>query len=425
MKSLNPTGRSFLLVIILFLFMVSLTGVGFAQTLPPGIMTMITSELQKRGLTESEVRVRLMQEGIDPEKIPPAELPQYQTRVLSILDELQNEKKDKSGVSSAGSIGKGLTDNLGKDSTGQVGSRKVRVTPMTTPEEAAAEATQRVILAAVAKEEGSKGIYGHAIFRDRTLDVFRTTDGAQAPETYVLGDGDEIRITIFGASQTDLQLRIDADGSIQPAGVAKIFLKGLTLAQAREVIRSRLSAAYTFRYDQLAVTIVTARTIMVNVYGEVNITGGFNISALNSALNALSAAGGPTEIGSVRNIRLIRGNTSKNIDVYAFMNDPANQYKYDLQNNDILFVPVAKLVVSMEGAIKRPMMYEMLPDETLADLIRYAGDVDMNVYPDFVQIQRYINGEQRLLEYNLAEVRAGKIRVELMNGDVVRIKAIG
>ena len=291
--------------------------------------------------------------------------------------------------------------------------------------EAAAEAAQRVIKSAAAKQEGTAAIYGHSLFMDQTLDVFRTTDGAQAPETYVLGDGDEIRITIFGASQTDIQQKIASDGSIQPSGVAKIFLKGLTLAQAREVIRERLSSAYTFRADQLAVTIVTSRTIMVNVFGEAKITGGFNLSALNSALNALSVAGGPTAIGSVRDIKLIRGNTRKSIDLYAFMNDPATQFKFDLQNNDIIFVPVAKLLVSVEGAVNRPMFYEMLPGETLADLINYAGGVKMNVYPDFVQIKRFIDGEERLMEWNLADVRSGKTKVALLNGDVIRIKPIG
>ena len=186
-----------------------------------------------------------------------------------------------------------------------------------------------------------------------------------------------------------------------------------------------MSSAYTFQSDQFAVTIVTARTVLINVFGEAKITGGFSISALNSVLNALSAAGGPSEIGSVRNIQLIRGSTRKNIDIYAFMNDPATQFKFDIHNNDIIFVPVVKLLVSIKGSVKRPMTYEMLPTETLTDLIRYAGDVKMDVFPDFVQVQRYVNGEQRLLEYNLADIRSGQTKVELLNGDTVRIKAIG
>ena len=172
-------------------------------------------------------------------------------------------------------------------------------------------------------------------------------------------------------------------------------------------------------------TIATARTVLVNVFGETRITGGFNISALNSVLNALSAAGGPTDIGSVRNIQLIRGTNHKTIDLYAFMSNPAVQFQFDIQQNDIIFVPVVQNLVSLEGAIKRPMLYEMLPGESLADLIRYAGGVNMDVYPDFVQIQRYMNGEIKLLEWNLAEVLSGKTKVTLQNGDIVRVRAIG
>ena len=422
--------RSFLILILMVCLLLPCTKRVEAQTVvPPAIMAQITAELQKRGLTESEVRVRLLQKGIDLENIPPAELPKYQERVTAVLDELQAEKKQgnktaQPNINQATPMTNVIIDTGNHPNTVKPNkSDSLHIAPATTQKEAEAEAAQQAIQE-IAKKDGPSVIYGHSVFIDQSLKVFRTTDGAQAPETYVLGDGDEIRITIFGASQTDIQQIIGTDGSIQPTGVAKIFLKGLSLAQAREVIKDRLSSAYTFRPDQFAVTIVTARTILINVFGESKITGGFNISALNSALNALSAAGGPTEIGSVRNIQLIRGNSRKNIDLYAFMNDPAAQFRFDLQNNDIIFVPVVKELVTIEGGVKRPMTYEMLPNETLTDLIQFAGDVKKDVFPDFVQIQRYTNGEQRLMEYKLDEVRSGKTTVPLINGDVVRIKTI-
>ena len=432
MKSSNLIMRSFFILILALCFLLRGSGVGFAQTVNPVVMAQINAELQKRGLTESEVRARLLQKGIDLENIPPAELPQYQSRVTAVLDELQAEKKAGNSTAPTVIVNTAQPIQLADTVTGLSTQRptgaqisKNATLPITTPNEAAAEASQRVVQTKAAKNKGNATIYGHSIFTDKSLEVFRTTNGAQAPDTYVLGDGDEIRITIFGASQTDIQQKIGIDGSIQPSGGAKIFMKGLTLAQAREVIKGRLSSSYTFRPDQLAVTIATARTILVNVFGEAKITGGFTISALNSALNALSAAGGPTEIVSVRSIQLIRGETRKTIDIYRFMNDPTEQFKYDLQNNDIIFVPVAKLLVTIEGAVKRPMTYEMLPNETLTNLIQYAGDVRMDVFPDFVQIQRYINGEQKLFEYDLKDVRSGKTKVDLINGDIVRIKSIG
>jgi len=393
-----------------------------AQTVSPAIMQMAQGELQKRGLTEAEVRARLTQKGINIDNASPAEYATLQPQVTAVLDELEAEKKARQTTKA-----QPITINMGETATSVEATTTgtdatTKVLAETTPEEAAAESSVRVAQAFAAKK--TSDIYGHSIFTDHSLDVFRKTDGAQAPDTYVLGEGDEIHITIFGASQTDIQQRITADGSIQPTGSARIFLKGLTLAQARRVIKESLSNSYLFRTDQLAVTIVTARTVLVNVFGETAITGGFTLSALNSALNALSAAGGPTDFGSVRNIQLIRGNNRKNIDLYDFMNDPSAQFSLDLQNNDIIFVPVVKKLVSIEGAVKRPMRYEMLDNETLTDLINYSGGLTMNAYPEFVQIQRFVNSEEKLYEWNLADITSGKTNVTLIDGDIVRIKSI-
>jgi protein involved in polysaccharide export with SLBB domain len=399
------------------LFLFAGTPIILAQSLSPAMMQMASAELQKRGLTEAEVRARLLQKGIDVDNISPSDYANYQTQVVATMNELQAEKK-------AAQTATPVTISVGGSTDATMNSQTTMsaISPLTTFEESAAEKSMRV--SPNVNPRDTDNIYGHAIFTDHTLDVFRTTDGAQAPDTYVLGEGDEVHISIFGASQTNIQQRIGADGSIQPSGAARIFLKGLTLGQARRVIKESLSASYLFRADQLAVTIITARTVLVNVFGETNITGGFTLSALNSALNALSAAGGPTKKGSVRNIQLIRGNTRKDIDLYDFMNNPAVQFKFDLQNNDIIFVPVAKNIVTLEGAVKRPMQYEMIDGENITDLIRYAGGLTMNAYPEFIQIQRFINGEEKLFEWNLAHIMSGQTKIELKDGDVVRIKSI-
>lgn len=382
-----------------------------AQAVSAAMMQMAQGELNKRGLTEAEVRVRLVQKGIDIDNIKPAEYQAYQGKITSVLNELEAEKKKPT-----------TTPVVENDMTTEKDSTITKPTPKSTLEKAVTDASKRNIKS---DETNRKNIiYGHSVFSDHSLDVFRSTDGAQAPDTYVLGEGDEIRITIFGASQTDIQQRISTAGSIQPAGLNKIFLKGLTLTQARAVIQDRLAKSYSFRADQLAVSIVTARTILVNVFGETHLTGGFTLSAINSALNALSAAGGPTDFGSVRNIQLIRGTTRKNIDLYEFMNDPAVQFRFDLQNNDILFVPMAKNLITIKGAVKRPMIYEMLEGETINDLIRFAGGLTKDVYPEFIQVQRYQNGEQKLFEWNLADIISSKTKIELFDGDVVSIKNI-
>ncbi|MBR1569372.1 MAG: SLBB domain-containing protein [Bacteroidales bacterium] len=369
---------------------------------------MARAELEKRGLTETEVRARLLENGIDVDAIPPTEYAQYQGRVMAILNQMQAEKSRNLAAAQA-------------DTTGIPAVPDMAI-PQTTVQEMNAENILSQNTAAATAPAAADGVYGHSLFTGNAMEIFRTTDGAQAPDTYVLGEGDEVHISIFGSSQTEIHQRIAQDGSIQPAGSSKIFLKGLTLAQGRQAVKNKLSQHYSFRQDQIAVTITTARTLTVSIYGEVGIPGGFTISALNTAFNALAAAGGPTEIGSVRNIQRSRAGKTERLDLYKFMMGESGSVLYDLQNNDVLFVPVAQKIVRIEGAVNRPMRYEMADGETLADLIRYAGGISADAYADYVSVERLEDGEKKLEEYNLNNVLNGGLKVALSAGDIVRVK---
>ncbi len=383
------------------------------------MLSMARAELSKRGLNETEVRTRLLENGIDVDAISPSEYPAYQDRVLSILNQMQQEKAAAAGGNAAeGGAGEGTLENPIVAPT--VSSADIAQTTM--GEAAAEQALETAIAASDISPIEGNDIYGHSFFTGKTLDVFRTTDGAQAPDSYILGEGDEVHISIFGSSQTEIHQRVSPDGSIQPAGSTKIFLKGLTLAQARAAVKTKLAQHYSFRPDQIAVTISTARTLNVNIYGEVGVQGGFTISALNTVFNALAAAGGPTAQGTIRNIQLSRGGKTRTLDLYKYMNNPTDGSYYDLLNNDVLFVPMAQKVVSIEGAVKRPMRYELVDGETLLDLINYAGGLTETAYSEYMQINRFVNDEPKLLEYKLSDVMSGKLVVSLLPGDSVTIK---
>ena len=385
------------------------------------LLNLAQAELNKRGLSQSEVQLRLSEEGININSIPATEYPKYQKQILSILDQMQQEKnQNKQVLTNTSSITK--TENLDQNNTAS--RAKVLKIPKTTPEEYVAEAEQRELQLSARKKTISNSIYGHSMFNNKSLDLFRTTDGAEAPESYILGVGDEIRISIFGTSQTDIQQKILEDGSIQPSGLSKIFVKGLSLKQAKKIIAKRLANYYDFRSDQLAIRIDGTRTIMVNIFGEVSTQGSFNLSALNSAFNALSASGGPTQFGSVREIQWIRGNKKTILDLYKFMKDPSISADLALENNDILFIPVAQKIVSISGAVKRPMKYEITGKENLKDLIAYAGGTTVDARPDYIKITRIIEGEEKLFEYDLSKILESKKTVELKNGDRVDILSI-
>ena len=424
---------------LMILFFAVLPFTMLAQT--PDMMAMARAELQKRGLEETEVRTRLLEEGIDVDNIPPTEYKNYQDRVINILNKMQREKAAKTAAqtdatpaASANDVSGNATSTVTTSVLTAEGTELIaeaaataetpKDIPQTTMGEAAAEEALETALEEnnVSKTAGDD-IYGHSLFTGTSMDVFRTTDGAQAPDTYVLGYGDEIHVSIFGKSQAEIHQRIGADGSIQPVGSTKIFLKGMTLGQARDAIVSKLSTHYSFGRDQIAVTITTARTISVSIYGEVGVQGGFTLSALNTAFNALAAAGGPTAMGSIRNIQRSRSGKTDRLDLYQYMKGNAKSVQYDLQNGDIIFVPVANTIVTIEGAVRRPMRYEIIEGETMKDLIEYAGGLTYNVYPEFAQVERRVNDEIKYLEYNLERIMSGKEKVILKGGDVVRIKS--
>ena len=413
----------------LSLLMISVSVIAMAQS--ASMLSMARAELDKRGLTEAEVRARLLQDGINPEAIPPTEYPKYQGRVMAILDELQAQKASAGAAVAAPAGGDTVVATTDSGATVAVPVAAADA-PQTTMGEAAAESAleQTLSQSNVSPTEGNN-IYGHSMFTGKTLDVFRTTDGAQAPDTYILGEGDEVHISIFGSSQTEIHQRIAADGSIQPAGSSKIFLKGLTLAQGRAAIRSKLSQHYSFRPDQIAVTISTARTLSVSIYGEVGVQGGFTISALNNVFNALAAAGGPTANGSVRNIQLSRAGKNYSLDLYKYMTNPTVGLPYDLQNNDVLFVPLAQKIVGRACGVKgvRPGTYcepkmttvgsqdttgPMTRDE-LKDLacLNFSADLVMQsfchtaAYPKLVDVQTHNTLPKFIMERGGVALRPG------------------
>lgn len=413
--------------ILLSLLIVALLPLAaLAQT--PDMMSMARAELVKRGLDETEVRARLLENGIDVDNIPPTEYANYQSRVTAILDQMQAEKSGKDQKANPEVKLDENTSALEKSSTNAGGTNVTKSTAgiaQTTMGEAAAEAALKESLEKnqVSDTEGND-IYGHSLFTGQSLDVFRTTDGAQAPDSYVLGEGDEVHISIFGSSQTEIQQRIGADGSIHPAGSTKIFLKGMTLAQGRTTIQNKLAQHYSFRPDQIAVTITTARTVTVSIYGEVGVQGGFTLSALNTSFNALAAAGGPTAMGSVRNIQLSRGGKVTRLDIYEYMKNPTIGTPFDIQNGDVIFVPIAQKIVTIEGAVNRPMRYEVIDGETVADLVEYAGGLTWNAYPKTIEIERFDGEEVTVLNFDLNSVMSGNRKASLQAGDIVRVKSI-
>ena len=381
----------------------------------PQVMTQIRAILTAKGLTEAEVKERLRSRNIDVDKMSDQEIIAQRPAVEAIINEMEQEKKQKAG-------GAGATTT-----SAVIDTNKIKAVVENNDEQIARvkQAAEMAPVVPVKEEPKSpNSIYGHYIFKDNTLQAYRISKDASPPDAYILAPGDKINIIIFGKSQADLQYEVNASGYIQPAQMPKIFLSGLTLKAARELLSNRFSSFYVFNKDQFALTLNTSRTLNINIFGEVDRSGSYTTSALNTALNALAVAGGPTENGSVRKIQIMRGNVKKVLDVYAFMRNPILQFDFYLQNNDIIYVPPAEKIVTLQGAVNRPMRYELIDDEGIPELISFAGGLQANVYTEFVQIERFENNTVVLKDYSLDDILKKKIKVELKRGDIVRFKAI-
>lgn len=267
-------------------------------------------------------------------------------------------------------------------------------------------------------------IYGHGIFSDKSSDVYRISKDASPPESYILASGDKINILIFGKSQANFVFEINEMGFIKPNKMPKIFIAGLSLKQAKQMLKKRFSDFYLFDEGEFAITLNTSRTISVNIFGEVFNSGSYTTSALNTLLSTLSIAGGPTDFGSVRNIQIIRANQKRILDVYDYMTNPSSQFDFFLQNNDIIYVPPIKKLINIEGAVNRPMAYELKDDEGIIDLLDFAGGLKVNAYTGLIQVET-IEGDKKVLkDYSIDEIRSKDSNIYLKNGDKVMIKYI-
>lgn len=233
-----------------------------------------------------------------------------------------------------------------------------------------------------------RGVFGKHIFKNGSITTFEVSKDYIPSDAYILGPGDVVTVSIFGRSQADLQFTIKPDGFIEPANLPKVYLKGISLGQARSLVENRFRSFYQFDKGQFALTLTTARTLTVQITGAVENPGTYTLSAYNTAFNALMAAGGPSALGTVRNIQVINGRKVKSLDVYEYLFNPKKQSDYYLQNNDILFVPFTGNLVEVEGSVKQEGIYEMKDDENFDELLTYTGGYLSDALKDEIQLVR-------------------------------------
>ena len=250
----------------------------------------------------------------------------------------------------------------------------------------------------------SSNIFGHSYFNS-DIKVFDQSAGAKAPSNYILGSGDELTISVFGISYFQESFKVDENGVLDLGPkFGRVNIRGLEFSNVEKIIKSKMSRAFNLSKNTFRLNLSYGRNISVNITGDVSNPGTYSLAAVNNAFHALVIAGGPTELGSLRNVRIYRnGKIIKTIDFYKFFVSPDGFEIPFLQDGDFLMVPTTNNLVSTSGAFKREMTFEMLPNETVSDLINFSSGFSANAYSKKIKISRSNDSERKIIDVELKD----------------------
>ena len=395
---------------LLFLFVLLLA---WGQMSAQGVMSdiQILSYIQKElkaGTPQAQIVTSLMQRGVQMDQI------------RRVRDEYMKARNDRQISSTTVDAGR-MKSNLSVDANGTQEVTVARTGSNEVYQDAATEhnnAELDVQAESGTTEVQGKKVFGHDIFNQRLLS-FEPNMNIATPRDYVLGAGDQVIVDIYGGSQKSLSLTVSPEGSVTVPGYGPIQLGGLSVSAAQSRLRSTLGARYSS--SELRLTVGQTRSILVNVMGEVRTPGTYHLSAFASVFHALYRAGGISDLGTLRNIRVIRGGrTVATIDVYDYILNGRLSGNILLKEDDVIQVQPYENLVGISGNVKRPMFYELRKNETLSTLIGFAGGFTSDAHRKSVRVVRE-EGDLYSV-YNVDEFE--QTTFKMSDGDAVNVEGM-
>jgi len=259
-------------------------------------------------------------------------------------------------------------------------------------------------------------VFGKRLFKDQKL-TFEPKLNIPTPPNYILGTYDEIIIDITGLYEANYRLKVSPDGFVRIPAIGMVKVSGQTIEAASSSIRSRMSKIYTgvnSGETHINIALGTIRSIRITVVGEATRPGTYTLPSLASAFNALYACGGPGEMGSMRDIKVIRhGKVLANIDMYRFLVDGIATDNVALQDEDVIKIEPYQKRITITGAVKHIAIFEAVSGETLQDLIRFAGGFTENAAKFIITAFRLTEREKTVIDVNENQFAS----FELKSGD--------
>ncbi len=294
---------------------------------------------------------------------------------------------------------------------------------ITAPRKQLGKLSKRNVADTIPQTKGLK-VFGSDLFNSENL-TFEPNLKIATPKNYQLGPDDEIVVDIYGNAAGSYKLKVSTDGFVKIPDIAPIFVSGMSFEDAKEKIVGRLRQMYSGLNagggTNASMYISSIRSIKISIVGEVATPGTYTVSSLATAFNALFLCGGPTQVGSFRNIQVIRNNKiARTIDIYDFLLKADQANNIILHDQDIIYVPFYSTQVQLRGEVKREAIYELKTNENFNDVLRFAGGYNGKAYKAYMTVRQNTDKAQRIVSIKQDEL----VNYRPQNGDAIVVNKI-
>lgn len=366
----------------------------WAQSISDQELVKYAVELKKSGTTDSDIAKQLMQRG--------ATVEQIQRVRQQYSKQISQRGLDGSADNAINTVNRMRINNEVKDGSAR----------------SSMGVDSLAILPNIDDASKTKKVFGRDIFNQRML-TFEPQMNIATPQNYVIGPGDVVIVDVYGDTQKSMQLNVSPDGSVVVPDYGPINVSGLSVSSAQNRIRKSLGSYYSS--SEIKVTLGQTRTITVNVLGEVKVPGTYTLSALATVFHALYMAGGISDLGTLRAIKVYRqGRLISTIDVYEFIFNGRLAGNVRLTDNDVIQVGTYESIVDISGRVKRPMAYELRKNESISTLLKYSGGFASDAYKQSLRVLRK-NGRMKSV-FNVEEFEMSSFK--MTDGDSVIVDSI-
>jgi protein involved in polysaccharide export with SLBB domain len=269
-----------------------------------------------------------------------------------------------------------------------------------------------------------KKIYGLKLFYKGDFE-FSDFNNLPTPDSYLLGVGDQLNLVVYGETDANYTLKIDKDGKVRIPFIGPISLMGLKFGAAKSLLKQKLNSIHSGLNLPnptvfLDITLSNSKAITVSILGEVLQPGAYAIPSTSTIFNALYKAGGPTTKGTLRKVKVFRNNILiGEIDLYRFISKGFLENSITLRDQDVIILETYEKRVDLIGGVRNPGIYEILDNESLKDVIDFAGGYSAGADSTSLILKRF-NGSPQFIKAITSDFSTK----ELEDGDIITVSKI-